>query len=157
MTVSKTMFRSDSDCWFTPPELYQWLDRSWHFDFDPCPAMRPAGFDGLTIPWGESNFVNPPYGREIGKWLDKGVAEMFEGHASVFLLPARADTRWWYRTVAQYAYRLIFLVGRIKFMGATSVAPFPSALAFFAKDWLNGESRVEYYLYRAILDGDAEL
>lgn len=48
--------------WLTPPELYKELDDEFHFDFDPCPFPRPEGFDGLTCEWGQSNYVNPPFG-----------------------------------------------------------------------------------------------
>jgi hypothetical protein len=49
--------------WLTPPEVYLALDEEFHFTFDPCPYPRPAGFDGLTIDWGEVNYVNPPFSK----------------------------------------------------------------------------------------------
>lgn len=48
--------------WLTPPELYAVWDAEFHFDFDPCPWPLPSGFDGLTCEWGQSNYVNPPFG-----------------------------------------------------------------------------------------------
>ena len=45
------------DEWYTPPELYKELDNEFGFDFDPCPANRPEGFDGLEIEWGNMNYV----------------------------------------------------------------------------------------------------
>jgi hypothetical protein len=43
----------------TPPEFMAELDAEFHFDFDPCPHPRPAGFDGLKVDWGRANYVNP--------------------------------------------------------------------------------------------------
>lgn len=83
--------------WVTPPELYAQLDAEFHFDFDPCPHPRPDGFDGLSVPWGKSNWVNPPFTgdarvpgrRKIGPvaWLRKAVAEREAGNQSVMILP----------------------------------------------------------------------
>lgn len=48
--------------WLTPPDLFAKLNAEFHFDFDPCPYPLPEGFDGLTCEWGQSNYVNPPFG-----------------------------------------------------------------------------------------------
>ena len=72
-----------------PPELYQALDDEFHFDFDPFPDPRPD-FDALTVPWGQSNFVNPEFRRKYGSptaAVHKGIAEHKNfGKQSVFLL-----------------------------------------------------------------------
>ena len=59
--VSDRSGAEDSDHWQTPQWLYDKLDAEFHFDFDPCPIH--ANFDGLSVPWGKSNFINPPYNR----------------------------------------------------------------------------------------------
>ena len=69
--------------WLTPPDLYASLHAEFNFTFDPCPYPLPAGFDGLTMPWGQSSYVNPPFGSIIheGKkkgptaWARKAIAE----------------------------------------------------------------------------------
>ena len=48
--------------WLTPPDVYEKLNAEFNFDFDPCPHPLPVGFDGLTCEWGQSNYVNPPFG-----------------------------------------------------------------------------------------------
>ncbi len=63
------MFSSQRLDWQTPLATYELLDKEFAFDFDPCPP--DPSFDGLSIEWGQRNFVNPPYGREIGKWTKK--------------------------------------------------------------------------------------
>jgi hypothetical protein len=81
--------------WLTPPELYDQLDDEHHFDFDPCPYPRPDGFDGLTCEWGESNYVNPPFGSIIhaGKkkgptaWARKALEEAAKGKRVVLVYP----------------------------------------------------------------------
>src|SRR5271157_2611027 len=58
--------------WITPPDLYAALDAEFKFDFDPCPYPLPKGFDGLTCEWGQSNYVNPPFGSIIHEGRKKG-------------------------------------------------------------------------------------
>lgn len=81
--------------WITPPKLYATLDAEFHFDFDPCPFPLPAGFDGLTQPWGSSSYVNPPFGSIMheGKkkgptaWARKAIAEAAQGKRVVMVYP----------------------------------------------------------------------
>jgi hypothetical protein len=81
--------------WITPPELYDELDAQYAFDFDPCPHPLPDGFDGLTCEWGQSNYVNPPFGsilhegRKKGPtaWVRKALAEHAQGKRVVLVYP----------------------------------------------------------------------
>lgn len=81
--------------WITPPDLYAQLDAEFHFDFDPCPYPLPEGFDGLTCEWGQSNYVNPPFGsilhqgRKKGPtaWVRKALAEAKKGKRTVLVYP----------------------------------------------------------------------
>jgi len=69
--------------WLTPPDIYAALDAEFRFDFDPCPFPLPADFDGLTCDWGQSNYVNPPFGSQ-----GKGTGR----HIACFVLrPSQAD------------------------------------------------------------------
>lgn len=81
--------------WLTPPELYKKLHDEFNFDFDPCPYPLPPGFDGLTCEWGNSNYVNPPFGSIIheGKkkgmtaWVRKAITEWQKGKLVVLVYP----------------------------------------------------------------------
>lgn len=59
--------------WKTPRKFYRGLDEVFDFDFDPGPAN--PDFDGFSVEWKRRNFVNPPYGSEIVKWVRKGFEE----------------------------------------------------------------------------------
>lgn len=81
--------------WLTPPDLYAQLDAEFHFDFDPCPFPLPEGFDGLSREWGQSSYVNPPFGSimHFGKkkgmtaWVRKALAAQAEGKHVVMVYP----------------------------------------------------------------------
>ena len=126
--MSGPHFSSLRSDWKTPKAVYQMLDAEFNFNFDPCPSAPE--FDGLEVPWGTTSFVNPPYGREIGKWLAKGLEESLEGKTSVFLVPSRTDTRWWHE-ICMKASEIRYIRGRLKFDDQANCAPFPSAIIIF--------------------------
>jgi site-specific DNA-methyltransferase (adenine-specific) len=123
--VNRVVFSSKRMDWRTPADVYAALQAEFGFDFDPCPP-DPA-FDGLAIPWGASNFVNPPYGRQLPKWVAKAHKEAQLGKTVVMLVPSRTDTRWWHDH-AMTADEIRCVKGRLKFQGAAHNAPFPSCV-----------------------------
>ena len=52
-----TARQNSGDDWKTPDELYNSLDRVYHFDFDPCPYQ--SEFDGLRLTWGGGELHKP--------------------------------------------------------------------------------------------------
>jgi len=66
--INKGLFSSASVHWSTPKEVYDELNKEFIFNDDPCPLH---GSNGLDRDWGTSTYCNPPYGREITKWLKK--------------------------------------------------------------------------------------
>ena len=127
--VSNTLFSSASDNWSTPQDLFNKLDKEFCFNFDPCPLN--ADFDGLSIPWLERVFVNPPYSNIKG-FLIKAHQEISLGNSKivVFLISSRTDTKWFHDYVYGQA-ELRFIKGRLKFGNSKNSAPFPSMLCIF--------------------------
>lgn len=121
--------------WETPPEVFAALNSEFTFTLDPCATPENAKCsryftpfdDGLKQSWaGEAVFMNPPYGREIGRWVQKAYQEVRSGaFVVVGLVPARTDTAWWHDYCMKGEVR--FLRGRLKFSGG-GPAPFPSAV-----------------------------
>lgn len=81
--------------WLTPPELMSKLTAEFSFDFDPCPFPKPESFDGLEDDWGQSSYVNPPFGSIVHKgkkkgptaWARKAIAEQAKGKDVVLVYP----------------------------------------------------------------------
>lgn len=110
----KTRDGSDEyDHWGTPKSVYDALDAEFHFDFDPCPLH--ALFDGLVVPWGKSNFVNPPYNRrDKPLFILKAYDEWLRGNTCVLLIPTATSTKQFHELILPNA-EVRFVPGRIKF------------------------------------------
>ena len=134
-------FSSQRLDWRTPIEFYRKLDKEFGFDFDPCP-VEPT-FNGLGVRWGQCNFVNPPYGNEIAKWVLKGYEEAMRGKTVVMLVPSRTDTSWWHAYVMR-ADEIRFIRGRLHFDEHPSGAPFPSCVVIWKKELRALADRQEY-------------
>ncbi len=108
------------DEWLTPPEILGALGR---FDLDPCapiPERRPwetaahyydEQTNGLASPWFGRVWMNPPYGRETGQWLDR-LASHGIGTALIF---ARTETAMFFEHVLEKADAVLFIKGRLHF------------------------------------------
>lgn len=132
--INKGLMTSNTDEWATPISFYQELDREFHFTLDPCSTKEnhkcdkyyTKEDDGLSKSWGgEIVYVNPPYGKEISKWIEKAYNENLKGATIVLLLPARTDTRWFHNFIYK-KHEIRFIKGRLKFNDGKQGAPFPS-------------------------------
>ena len=126
--INKGLFSSLTSDWRTPEKFYEELDKEFNFNDDPCPLHSLE--DRLNTEWGTCVFMNPPYGREITKWLRKAYEESLKGKTIVCLLPSRTDTRWWHDYIMK-AKEIRFLRGRLKFGESKNSAPFPSCVVIF--------------------------
>lgn len=135
------MFSSKTDNWATPQDFFDELDKEFHFTLDPCadghnhkcPVYYTKQDDGLHKPWGGNVFCNPPYGRELGKWVEKAYTESRKGACVVMLIPARTDTRWFHDFILGKA-EIRFIRGRLKFGGSKNAAPFPSMVVVYGRE-----------------------
>ena len=133
------MFSSNTDLWETPQGFFDDLDREFNFDLDVCAIEENAKCykfyspedDGLKQDWIGTCWMNPPYGRQIGKWVEKAYTEHIQhGSRIVCLLPARTDTKWFHDYILGKA-EIRFIKGRLKFGGSKNSAPFPSMVVVY--------------------------
>jgi phage N-6-adenine-methyltransferase len=148
--------RSMATDWATPQDFFDKLNDEFAFTLDVCASPENAKCDryftedddGLMQKWDGVCWMNPPYGKEIPKWMEKAYKASQEGATVVCLVPARTDTRWWHAYAEKGEKR--FVKGRLKFLdcsGSTlrnetasvrdgrhapnTGAPFPSAVIVF--------------------------
>lgn len=150
-------------CWRTPPEVFGPLQREFRFSLDAAARdgtnllpwwfgpdhSAPARRDAFEASWLEgcgaralgiepAAFINPPYGRRIGRWIrlarqwgagDNGKL------TTVVLVLARTETPWWHHEVMRYAAEVRFVRRRVKFLELDGTqgngAPAPSVVIVF--------------------------
>lgn len=157
MSINKGLFTSDKDNWQTPKWLFKKLNKHFKFELDVCADDENAlcdkfytSYDScLDYDWEECNFMNPPYGREISKFVEKAYDEWLNNDCTIVaLLPARTDTKWFHDYIYQLA-NITFIKGRLKFEGGEKLAPapFPSMIVIWwgmkkinDKDFLSEEN-----------------
>lgn len=87
--------RDGKHYWLTPLDLMERFQHEFNFNFDACPFPKPEDFDGLRDEWGESTYVNPPFGSILheGKkkgptaWARKAIEEYKKGKKVVMVYP----------------------------------------------------------------------
>lgn len=136
----KVHYSSKSNEWATPQNLFDELNDEFNFTLDPCATDENAKCsnyftiedDGLSKDWSNDVvFMNPPYGREIKKWINKAYEESLNGATVVCLIPARTDTTYWHDFIFGKTNDIRFLRGRLKFGKSKNSAPFPSAIVVY--------------------------
>lgn len=139
--MNTVVFMSKSNEWETPQYIFDELNREFNFTLDPCATNKnhkckkyfTIKEDGLNQSWtGEIVFMNPPFGREIKKWIQKAYLESLNKSLVVCLIPAKTDTQYWHDFVMK-GDEIRFIKGRLKFGQSKVNAPFPSAIVVFGK------------------------
>ena len=143
--INEGMFSSTTDLWETHQGFFDRLNREFNFSTDVCATddnhkcqkYYTKETNGLQQEWAGVCWMNPPYGREIGKWIEKA----YKSNAVVVcLVPARTDTRWWHEFCMK-SKEIRLVQGRLKFGGSKNSAPFPSAVVIFDSNY-HGETKL---------------
>lgn len=143
MALQRAMVSSKSNEWATPRDLFELLNREFHFTLDPyatpqnakCSKFFTKTENGLAHSWAnERVFMNPPYGGSTGDWLHKAWRESGNGAIVVCLIVSSTDRSYWHDLIFPLAAEVRFLRGRLTFGEAKSTAPFSSAVVIFDKD-----------------------
>lgn len=140
-SISAVMFSSTDVEWTTPEKVIARVNATLGgIDLDPCSngnssiATRQLtkADNGLAEEWTGKVYMNPPYGREIMKWVEKLVRSHESGDVpeAIALVPARTETAWF----QQFRdYPICLLRGRLRFNGGKTGAPFPSAAVYLGE------------------------
>ena len=123
--------------------FYDELNEEFHFTLDAAATHKSAKCkkyftpqdDGLKQNWNNNIvFCNPPYGKDICKWVRKAYEESKRGTTIVLLIPSRTDTKYFHDYIYGKA-ELRFVRGRLKFTDENGMtkgpSPFPSLLVVY--------------------------
>ena len=135
--LNQGLFSSLSPEWPTPAAVFDVLNERYHFTLDACATPDNAKCERFFTPeqdavqqeWTGRVFLNPPYGRDIGRWMKKAFESAERGATVVCLVPSRTDTDWWHSYCMKGS--IFFVRGRLRFGDARNSAPFPSAVVVF--------------------------
>jgi len=134
----------DSDHVETPNWLKNAIKEEFGTTFDPCPLR--AKFDGLSINWQKSNFVNPPFSsKEL--WMMKAEKEMEKGNTTVMLMPFRLSNYFINRVILNKNVRLRILKNRVKFVGYQRAFPCHVCLVIYPGCEEHKQSSSDNYEY----------
>ncbi|WP_242846317.1 phage N-6-adenine-methyltransferase [Anaeromassilibacillus senegalensis] len=127
-------------------KFFEKLNEEFNFKLDAAATDKTAKCsryftpetDGLKSSWKVEGdgavFCNPPYGREIEKWVQKSYNEAQSGTTIVLLIPARTDTSYFHKYIYGKA-EIRFVRGRLKFTDENGKekdsAPFPSMIVVY--------------------------
>ncbi len=183
----KVMTSSEKMTWGTPQKLFDKLNKMYGpFDLDAAASKENAkcnqyyseSDDSLKMSWitfspptyGYAGmpelppppqvsrvWLNPPYGRGIGKWLKKAAEEAQKGATVVCLVPSRTGSAWFQNAVSE-ASELLFLKGRVVFetspgvpvldkKGKPMAAPFDNVVIVF-KPNKQEEAKISWYNWK---------
>lgn len=119
MSLSSHQSAHSQSCdWLTPPG---WIEALGPFDLDPCASMHQpwttANLEwrscGLDHPWQGMVWLNPPYGPP--KVIEPWMARMALHRDGIACIPARTETRCWFKYVWPVAELILFVKGRPHF------------------------------------------
>lgn len=137
--ITKGLFTSRTEEWETPEYVFSALNAKFLFQVDVCATSKNAkckvyfdkSVNGLQREWSPFRcWMNPPYGKNISKWMKKAFEESQRGALVVCLIPSRTDTKWWHDWVMR-ASEIQFVTGRISFGNEKQSAPFPSCIVIY--------------------------
>lgn len=132
------LFSSDKGSWETPDYFFAAVNAEFNFTVDLAASHENKKVqkyfsieqDAFKLRWTGTGWLNPDFTNGIGRWLERAKMSAIANDATVVcLVPARTETKAWFDHARFGQVR--FIKGRLKFKGAPTSAPFPSALVIF--------------------------
>ena len=154
--TTRTLGRDD---WTTPPAVWRPVADVLPLALDAAasaggPACAPRRItpeqDALTTPWaplladvppaGRGVWLNPPYGRVVGAWVQRAQEQALTGLAVVVLIPANTETSYWQEYVvgAPNCWGVVFLSPRVRFVLPEHVTVKADGNVDEDADWIDG-------------------
>ncbi len=109
MGIGENAFKSQSIEYSTPPQvLFNVMNDLYTFEVDVCASItnkKCSSFftkedDSLTKEWIGNCWMNPPFNRQLGKFVLK-MHQEYKKHKGIkcALIPVRSNTVWWSKVI----------------------------------------------------------
>jgi len=142
MGIDKNSFKSKSQEYETPNEVFEPLQKEFNLQLDVCATKENHKCDlyftkeqsALYQDWKLNFWMNPPFGRDLKKWVQKAYEESQKNNVNgVLILPVRSNTLWWHKYIIDTKAEVRFLKGETKFVGHKRGLWLPFAIIIFKK------------------------
>lgn len=144
-------FKSDKIVYSTPIKLFKVINDEFNFNLDVCALLENAKcdkyftpeMDGLAQDWRGVCWMNPPFNKDLKKWVIKARAES-EKHNSIVccLVPFRGNTVW-FRDVCMDC-EIRFIIGEVNFNDLERGLWLPMCLMIFGTNKKGCFSYIDY-------------
>jgi phage N-6-adenine-methyltransferase len=147
-------FKSDKTIYSTPTKLFAVINKEFNFTLDVCALPENAKclnyfipeIDGLKQDWKGVCWMNPPFNKELKKWVIKARDESNKHNSIVCcLVPFRGNTIW-FKNVCMDA-EIRFIIGEVNFNDLERGLWLPMCLMIFGT---NKRGQFSYIDYKAI-------
>jgi phage N-6-adenine-methyltransferase len=133
-------FNSNAIEYSTPVSLFEPLSLEFNLQIDVCASKKNAKLDNywtieqdaLKQDWIGNCWMNPPFSRNLNKWVKKACRDSNEfGGTKVCLVPVRSNTKWWAEVVKFAEIR--FIIGEVNFNEAERGLWLPMCILIFGE------------------------
>lgn len=122
MGLGNVKFSSDRVDYSTPIKLFTPINDEFNLELDVCANNENHKLNSffvkednaLSKDWKGNCWMNPPFCKDLGKWVKKAHSETQKhGGTKVCLIPVRSNTKWWAEVVKDAEVR--FINGEVNF------------------------------------------
>ena len=144
-------FKSDKVVYSTPIKLFNYINQEFNFTLDVCALPENAKcynyftpeMDGLKQDWKGICWMNPPFNKELKKWVIKARDESVKHNSIVCcLIPVRSNTVWWKEVCKNAEIR--FIIGEVNFNDLERGLWLPMCLMIFGTNKIGQFSVIDY-------------
>jgi phage N-6-adenine-methyltransferase len=120
--IGENSFNSKSIEYSTPQVLFNVMNELYNFELDVCASVSNTKCknyftkedDALTKEWVGNCWMNPPFNKQLGKFVLKMHKEYKKyGGIKCALVPVRSNTVWWSKVIGDA--ECIFINGEVNF------------------------------------------
>ena len=140
MGIGENSFKSKSHVYETPNSIFEPLQKEFNLQLDVCANQENHKLrtyfteeqDALTKNWNTNFWMNPPFGRQLQKFVKKAQEESQKNKViGVCLIPVRSNTKWWHKHIIDTNSEVRFIKGEVKFVGFERGLWMPFAIVIF--------------------------
>lgn len=144
-------FKSEAIEYSTPIKLFNYINKEFNFNLDVCASEFNKKYNNyynindnaLNKDWKGVCWMNPPFNKELKKWVIKANEESNKNNSIVCcLIPVRSNTIWWKNLCLNAEIR--FIIGEVNFNDLERGLWSPMRLMIFGNDKQGSFSLIDY-------------